>query len=93
MGRGGIFKQLSKALIERCLNTEMDNYLEKEKIEKPEAKNRSNGKSKKTIKGEFRSAETTVLQDRNSKFEPKPPYQFDRSPLEQQRPGQRWSRE
>jgi putative transposase len=70
MGEGGIFKQLTKALIERCLNTEMDTHLEEQQIEEPEAKNRRNGKSKKTIKGEFGSAEIAVPRDRNSEFEP-----------------------
>ena len=31
MGQGGIFKQLSKALIELCLTAELDTYLEEEK--------------------------------------------------------------
>jgi putative transposase len=43
MGEGGIFKQLTKALIERCLNAEMDTHLEEQQIEEPEAKNRRNG--------------------------------------------------
>jgi putative transposase len=70
MGQTGIFKQLTKALIERCLNAEMDTHLEEEKIQEPEAKNRRNGKSKKTIKGEFGSAEIAVPRDRNGEFEP-----------------------
>jgi putative transposase len=52
MGEGGIFKQLTKALIERCLTAELDTHLEEEKAE-PEAersRNRRNGHSKKTIK-------------------------------------------
>ncbi|MCY7408402.1 MAG: IS256 family transposase, partial [Alkalinema sp. CAN_BIN05] len=32
MGQGGIFKQLSKALIERCLTAELDTLLEEEKL-------------------------------------------------------------
>ncbi len=70
MGEGGIFKQLTKALIERCLNAEMDTHLEEQQIEEPEAKNRRNGKSRKTIKGEFGSAEIAVPRDRNGDFEP-----------------------
>jgi putative transposase len=70
MGEGGIFKQLTKALIERCLNAEMDTHLEEQQIEVPEAKNRRNGKSRKTIKGEFGSAEIAVPRDRNGDFEP-----------------------
>ena len=63
MGEGGIFKQLTKALIERCLSAELDTHLAEEKAEleadslaegKAERpKNRRNGHIKKTIKGEF----------------------------------------
>ena len=59
MGEGGIFKQLTKALVERCLSAELDTHLTEEKAE-PQSerpKNRRNGQSKKTIKGEFGEAE------------------------------------
>ncbi len=59
MGQGEIFKQLSKALIERCLTAELDTHLDEEKAS-PESdgpKNRHNGHSKKTIKGEFGQSE------------------------------------
>jgi transposase-like protein len=59
MGEGGIFKQLTKALVERCLNAELDAHLAEEQaqpeIDRP--KNRRNGASNKTIKGEFGEAE------------------------------------
>ena len=73
MGQGGIFKQLSKALIERCLTAELDTHLEEEKAS-PESdgpKNRRNGYSKKTIKGEFGQSEIQIPRDRNGAFEPK----------------------
>jgi putative transposase len=72
MGEGGIFKQLTKALIERCLTAELDTHLKAEKaeIEVNNAKNRRNGHSKKTIKGEFGEAEIAVPRDRNGEFEP-----------------------
>jgi putative transposase len=67
MGEGGIFKQLTKALIERCLNAELDTHLAEEKAESESdslgegkaegCKNRHNGHSKKTIKGEFGESE------------------------------------
>jgi putative transposase len=59
LGEGGIFKQLTKALIERCLTAELDTHLqeEKEEAEPTNPKNRRNGHSKKTIKGEFGKAE------------------------------------
>jgi putative transposase len=70
MGEGGIFKQLTKALIERCLTAELDTHLEEESREDSKSKNRRNGHSKKTIKGEFGEAEIAVPRDRNSEFEP-----------------------
>ena len=72
IGEGGIFKQLTKALIERCLTAELDTHLEEEKqeAEPTTPKNRRNGHSKKTIKGEFGKAEIAVPRDRNGEFEP-----------------------
>jgi transposase-like protein len=77
MGEGGILKQLTKALIERCLDAELDIHLQEEKAElleseldTPKPKNRRNGHSKKTIKGEFGQTEISVPRDRNSEFEP-----------------------
>lgn len=73
MGEGGILKQLTAALVERCLNAELDYQLEEERTEpaKPAtSRNRRNGHSKKTIKGEFGEAEIAVPRDRNSDFEP-----------------------
>ena len=72
MGEGGIFKQLTRALIERCLSAELTHHLMEEKAE-PEAnrpRNRRNGTSKKTIKGEFGEAEIGIPRDRNGAFEP-----------------------
>jgi putative transposase len=68
MGQGGIFKQLSKALIERCLTAELDTHLDEEKSS-PEAegpKNRRNGHSKKRLKESlvnqrFKSHETGTV--------------------------------
>lgn len=72
MGEGGIFKQLTKALVERCLSAELDTHLSEEQaeadLERP--KNRRNGRSKKTIKGEFGEVEIGVARDRNGVFEP-----------------------
>lgn len=67
MGEGGLFKQLTKSLIERCLSAELTHHLLEETAE-PEAdrpKNRRNGTSKKTIKGEFGEAEIGIPRDRN----------------------------
>lgn len=77
LGQGGILKQLTKALIERCLNAELKTHLQEEKANPPEpetdqpkSKNRRNGHSKKTIKGEFGQTDISVPRDRNSEFEP-----------------------
>jgi putative transposase len=72
MGERGIFKQLSKALIERCLSAELDTHLEEERsTPEPELpRNRRNGHSKKTIKGEFGTSEVAIPRDRNGAFEP-----------------------
>jgi len=72
MGEGGLVKQLTKALIERCLSAELTHHLMEETAE-PEAdrpRNRRNGTSKKTIKGEFGEAEIGIPRDRNGAFEP-----------------------
>ncbi|MBD3886475.1 transposase [Phormidium tenue FACHB-886] len=70
LGDGGILKQLTAALVERCLNAEMKTHLEEQQAEperedKP-ARNRRNGHSKKTIKGEFGEAQISVPRDRNA---------------------------
>jgi putative transposase len=77
IGQEGILKQLTKALIERCLNAEINTHLQESKAElseslseNPKPNNRRNGHSKKTIKGEFGKAEISVPRDRNSEFEP-----------------------
>jgi putative transposase len=80
MGEGGIFKQLTKALIERCLNAELETHLCEEKAESEidflgeskaeRPRNRRNGHSKKTIKGEFGESEIGIPRDRNGEFEP-----------------------
>lgn len=73
VGEGGILKQLTAALVERCLNAEMEHHLEEERsepVEKAAPRNRRNGHSKKTIKGEFGEAEIAIPRDRNGAFEP-----------------------
>ena len=72
MGEGGILKQLTKALVERCLSAEIDTHLQEQESEVSQDKprNRRNGHSKKKIKGEFGEAEISVPRDRNGDFEP-----------------------
>jgi putative transposase len=72
LGEGGILKQLTQALIERCLDGEMKTHIEEQRAEAApnRPKNRRNGHSKKTIKGEFGEAEIAVPRDRTGEFEP-----------------------
>ena len=71
MGEGGILKQLTKALVERCLTAEIDTYFQENQTPPLEKeKNRRNGHSKKTIKGEFGEVEIAVPRDRKGEFEP-----------------------
>ncbi len=58
-GKKGILKQLTKALIEKCLETELEVHLDQERAEEKETpkspvsqRNRRNGYSPKTIKRE-----------------------------------------
>jgi putative transposase len=55
LGNGGILKQLTAALVERCLNAEMKTHLDEQKVEaegedKP-ARNRRNVIAKRPLKG------------------------------------------
>ena len=66
LGEGGILKQLTKALVERCLEAEMKTHLEVQEGQIPRSKpaNRRNGHSQKTIKGEFGESEIGIPRDR-----------------------------
>jgi transposase-like protein len=72
VGEGGLLKQLTKALVERCLETEMDIHLAdpKYQTEGKAKRDRRNGHAKKTIKGEFGTAAIDIPRDRNGEFEP-----------------------
>lgn len=72
MGEHGILKQLTKALVERCLQAEMTDHLgySKHASEGRGSGNSRNGLSKKTIVGEFGEAEISVPRDRQGRFEP-----------------------
>lgn len=73
IGENGLLKQLTKALLERAMQAEMTEHLGYEKHD-PAGKNRGNsrnGKSSKTLKGEFGRLPLEVPRDRDSSFEPK----------------------
>ena len=73
IGENGLLRQLTKALMERALEAEMATHLGYEKHDpgdKP-GENRRNGKSKKTLKGDFGEVEITTPRDRDATFEPR----------------------
>ncbi len=72
IGEDGLLKQLTKALVERALAAEMAEHLGHGKNEPVEnvAGNTRNGKSKKTLKGEFGELPIDVPRDRQGSFEP-----------------------
>jgi putative transposase len=72
IGEDGLLKQLTKALVERALQAEMAAHLGHGKNESVEnaTGNTRNGKSKKTLKGEFGELPIEVPRDRHGSFEP-----------------------
>ena len=72
LGEQGLLKQLTKAVLERAMQAELTDHLGYEKHE-PTGKNSGNsrnGKSKKTLKGDFGELPIEVPRDRNATFEP-----------------------
>jgi putative transposase len=86
IGEDGLLKQLTKALVERALHAEMAEHLGHGKNEPVEniAGNTRNGKSKKTLKGEFGELPIEIPRDRHGSFEPEPHRQAP-NPLERLR--------
>lgn len=72
IGESGLLKQLTKALLERALEAELTDHLGHEKHAPVGNKsgNARNGKSAKTIKGEFGKLPIEVPRDRDATFEP-----------------------
>jgi putative transposase len=72
IGENGLLKQLTKVLLERALQAEMTVHLGHEKNGSLATKggNSRNGKSAKTIKGEFGTLPIEVPRDRDSSFAP-----------------------
>ena len=72
IGENGLLKQLTKLLVERALDAEMSNHLGHDK-NRPvvyTSGNTRNGKSKKTLKGEFGELPIDIPRDRHGSFEP-----------------------
>jgi putative transposase len=72
IGENGLLKQLTKALVERALDAEMEAHLghaKNDTVTNP-AGNTRNGKSSKKLKGEFGELPIEIPRDRNGSFEP-----------------------
>jgi len=71
-GENGIIKQLTKGMIERCLQAEMQEHLgyPKHGRKKLESTNTRNGSGQKTLKSEHGELEISVPRDRDGSFEP-----------------------
>ena len=72
IGENGLLKQITKAVVERALQAEMAAHLghgKHEPVENP-AGNTRNGKSQKTLKGEFGELPIDIPRDRHGSFEP-----------------------
>ena len=72
LGSSGLIKELSKALLERMLEGELSHHLgyEKHAAVGNNSGNSRNGRSKKTLKGEFGELDLAVPRDRQASFEP-----------------------
>ena len=72
IGADGLLKQLTKAIVERALEVEMTEHLGHGKHESVSNANRNarNGKSRKTLKGDFGDLPIEIPRDRHGEFEP-----------------------
>lgn len=72
IGENGLLKQLTKALVERALEAELTDHLghgKHEPVANPSG-NARNGKSRKTLKGDFGELPIEIPRDRQGSFEP-----------------------
>ena len=72
IGENGLLKQLTKLLVEKALDAELTEHLGHDRHESVAnaTGNTRNGKSKKTLKGEFGELPIAVPRDRHGSFEP-----------------------
>jgi len=72
IGENGLLKQLTKRLVEKALAAELTEHLGHDRHEAVAntSGNTRNGKSKKTLKGEFGELPIDVPRDRKGSFEP-----------------------
>src|SRR4030066_871180 len=73
IGGHGLLKKITKAFVERALQAELEHHLghgKHDAVTNP-AGNTRNGKSRKTLKGEFGELPIEIPRDRNGSFEPR----------------------
>ena len=72
IGEAGLLKQLTKALLERAMNAELTQHLGYEKHDPAgyNSGNSRNGKTPKTVQGDFGQMVVETPRDRNGSFEP-----------------------
>jgi putative transposase len=72
LGDNGLLKQLTKAVLERAMQAELTQHLgyEKHDAAGDNSGNSRNGKSQKTLKGDFGNLPIDVPRDRDASFEP-----------------------
>ena len=72
IGENGLLKQLTKLLVEKALDAELTEHLGHGRHEAVanKAGNTRNGKSRKTLKGDFGELPIEVPRDRHGSFEP-----------------------
>jgi putative transposase len=72
LGDNGLLKQLTKAVLERAMRAELTQHLGYEPHDSAgdNSGNSRNGKSRKTLKGDFGELPIEVPRDRDSSFEP-----------------------
>lgn len=71
LGENGLLKQLTKAVLGCAMQAELTHHLgyEKHDLKGQNSGNSRNGRSKKTLKGDFGTLPVDVPHDRNSSFE------------------------
>ncbi len=71
IGEAGLFKQLTKALLERAMGAELTQHLGYEKHDPAgyNSGNSRNGKTPKTVQGDFGQMVVETPRDRNGSFE------------------------
>jgi putative transposase len=72
IGKNGLLKQLTKALLERAMSAELTSHLGYEKSDPAgyHSGNSRNGTTSKTLKGDFGEIAIETPRDRNGSFEP-----------------------